>query len=142
MRVLKIMMIGLGCLGLGGCEQIEQLTYTVIENMEIERQLPLCELNQDNLTEFTCGEQIYTISSEVVTLKEVGAPIGKINFSVTLNGDKQMMIQKQLREIEWLPQEEIENRMHLTFGWIHEIKGDSENIVVNINPKYYIAKLN
>lgn len=142
MRGLKIMMVGLGCLGLGGCKQIEQLTNTVIENMEIERQLPLCELNQDNLNGFTCGEQTYMISSEVVTLNEVGNPIGKINFSVTLNGDKQMMTQKQLREIEWLPQKEIENRTHLTFGWIHEIKGDSENIVVNINPKYYIAKLN
>lgn len=142
MKICKALILGGFFSLLTGCESVAHLIETGIENMKIEQSLLLCQLDKEIFSEVICKDQTYTISSEVVSLSDVGDPVAKVNVSITINEDQEILDSEQLRKFQWIPQDE--KRVYLSFGWIHEIKEmySMTKIAININENYYIAELN
>ncbi len=142
MKVFKALILGGVFSLLTGCKSIDHLIETGIDNMKTEQSLVLCQLDEEIFSKIMCENDTYIISSEIVSLSDVGKPIAKVNVSVTINENQEILDSAYLRKFQWLPQDE--NRTYLSFGWVHEIKETEwfRKVAININQKYYVAELN
>lgn len=117
-----------------GCEKLEDLKEVAMTNLQMDQQLPICTLNTETFDEMVCHEQRFQISDEVVDLSLVEDPVAKVNVSFTLS-DGRVLSKEELGEIHWLPEDKLEERTFLSFGWIHQLKDEGWGI--NINHQYY-----
>ena len=128
----KLMMIAL-VLIVVGCEKLEDLKEVAMTNLQMNQQLPICTLNTETFDEMVCHEQRFQISDEVIDLSLVEDSIAKVNVSFILS-DGRILSKEELREIQRLPEDKLEERTYLSFGWIHQLK--DEGWEININHQY------
>ena len=116
-----------------GCEKLEDLKEVAMTNLQMDQQLPICTLNTETFDEMVCHEQRFQISDEVIDLSLVDDSIAKVNVSFILS-DGRILSKEELREIQRLPEDKLEERTYLSFGWIHQLK--DEGWEININHQY------
>lgn len=116
-----------------GCEKLEDLKEVAMTNLQMNQQLPICTLNTETFDEVVCHEQRFQISDEVIDLSLVDDSIAKVNVSFILS-DGRILSKEELREIQRLPEDKLEERTYLSFGWIHQLK--DEGWEININHQY------
>ena len=116
-----------------GCEKLEDLKEVAMTNLQMNQQLPICTLNTETFDEMVCHEQRFQISDEVIDLSLVEDSIAKVNVSFILS-DGRILSKEELREIQRLPEDKLEERTYLSFGWIHQLK--DEGWEININHQY------
>ncbi|MDO4926658.1 MAG: NisI/SpaI family lantibiotic immunity lipoprotein, partial [Turicibacter sp.] len=112
----KLMMIVLIWIVVG-CEKLEDLKEVAMTNLQMNQQLPICTLNTETFDEVVCHEQRFQISDEVIDLSLVDDSIAKVNVSFILS-DGRILSKEELREIQRLPEDKLEERTYLSFGWI------------------------
>lgn len=69
----------------------------------------------------------------MIDLSLVDDSIAKVNVSFILS-DGRILSKEELREIQRLPEDKLEERTYLSFGWIHQLK--DEGWEININHQY------
>lgn len=138
-KKITLLLIGILILGtLSGCSKFKQMKDTAIENIATESKLP-----QYNLDTETYDNDRYLIIGEELDIDSIGEPIGKVNYSCTIDENKVELSKDELLKVDVGGSKKKEARYKLTFGWIHEVKdmNQNEEIAININNLYYKCKL-
>lgn len=119
------------------------LTDTAKKNMDTANKLPQYELNEGNLKEISMDGKVYVIQESTVSFDDAREPIGKVNKTVTINDNNEILNKEELRKIYIIPRDKDEKRYHLSFGWVYRIEGKDtdEEVAVVINNKYHTAKI-
>lgn len=102
------------------------------------------QINPQNATQLLLGDQIYQITSEAISNKNLGSYLDTLAESVTFNATSKCPLTKEeLRKIDWTGKEIEEQRIRWFYSDVYEILGVDKNeaIAVKINNQYYIAKL-
>lgn len=143
-KKITLLLIGIVILGtLSGCSKFKQMKDTAIENIAIESKLPQYNLDTEKYDNISYGNDRYLIIGEEVDIDSIGEPIGKVNYSFTIDENKVELSKDELLKVDVGGSKKKEARYKLTFGWIHEVKdmNQNEEIAININNLYYKCKL-
>ena len=127
-----------GCVGFSGCSRVDQLINNAKKNIEIDKTLPVYDLNKENCKEISYDGKTYQIMEDAIKPDDLDTPIGKISQRVTIDKDNEKLDKKELMKIYVLPDGSDQKRIDLNFGWIYSIKDTDpdKTIAVVVNEKY------
>lgn len=100
------------------------------------------KVNPEDATQLICSDEIYQVTSKVVSKKELGAYIDILMENVTFDVETKIpLTKKELNKISWSGKEGHQ-RKNWIYTEIYEIYGvDTQDaIAVKVNNQYYVAK--
>lgn len=141
--LLAILILVVGCACFLGCSRVDMLINNAKRNTEIDKTLPVYDLNKENFKEISYKGKTYLIKEDAVKQDELNTPIGKVSQRVTIDENNKILDKKELMKIYIIPDGSDQKRIDLNFGWVYSVKNtDSDKtIAVVVNEKYRKAVL-
>lgn len=133
-----VLLLIVGCVGFYGCSRVDQLVNNAKRNTEIDKTLPVFDLNKENFKEISYEGKTYQIMEDAIKPADLDTPIGKVSQRVTIDENNKILDKKELMKIYVLPDGSDQKRIDLNFGWVYSVKDtDSDTtIAVVVNEKY------
>jgi hypothetical protein len=141
--LLAVLILVVSCFGFLGCSRVETLISNAKKNMEIDKTLPVYNLNTENFKEISYDNKTYQILEEALKSDDLDKPIGKVSRRVTIDENNKILDREELMKIYVIPDGLKQKRFDLNFGWVYSVKNtDSDKtIAVVVNEKYRKAVL-
>lgn len=136
--LLAILILVVGCTGIFGCYRVDMLINSAKKNIEIDKTLPVYDLNKENFKEISYNGKTYQIKEDAVKGDDLDKPIGKVSQRVTIDENCKILDRKELMKIYIISDESDQKRIDLNFGWVYSVKNiNSDKIIaVVVNEKY------
>ncbi|MFA9423854.1 MAG: NisI/SpaI family lantibiotic immunity lipoprotein [Sedimentibacter sp.] len=133
-----VLVLIVGCVGFFGCSSVGQLVNNAKKNTEIDKTLPVYDLNKENFKEISYDGKTYQIMEDAIKPEDLDTPVGKVSQRVTIDENNKILYKEELMKIYVLPDGSDQKRIDLNFGWVYSIKDtDSDKtIAVVVNEKY------
>ena len=141
--LLAVLILVVSCFGFLGCSRVETLISNAKKNMEIDKTLPVYNLNTENFKEISYDNKTYQILEEALKSDDLDKPIGKVSRRVTIDENNKLLDREEMMKIYVIPDGLKQKRFDLNFGWVYSVKNtDSDKtIAVVVNEKYRKAVL-
>ena len=136
--LLGILILVVGGVGFFGCSRLNMMINNAQKNVEIDKTLPVYDLNKENFKEISYDGKTYQITEDTIQSDELDEPIGKVSQRVTIDQNNQILDKEELMKIEVFPDGSEQKRTDLNFGWVYSVKNTSsdQTIAVVVNEKY------
>ena len=89
--LLAVLILVVSCFGFLGCSRVETLISNAKKNMEIDKTLPVYNLNTENFKEISYDNKTYQILEEALKSDDLDKPIGKVSRRVTIDENNKIL---------------------------------------------------
>lgn len=143
MKIRKFILFGIlifvaAWVGFFGCSRINMMINNAQKNVQIDKTLPVYDLNRENFEEISYNGKTYRITEESIQSDELDEPIGKVSQRVTIDDNNRILDKEELMKIYVVPHGSEQKRIDLNFGWVYSVKntGAEQTVAVVVNEKY------
>jgi hypothetical protein len=136
--LLAILIIVVSCTGIFGCSRIDMLISNAKRNADIDKTLPVYDLNRENFKEISYNGKTYQIMEDAFKSGDIGRLIGKVSQRITIDENSKALDKKELMKINIISDGSDQKRIDLNFGWVYNVKNTNSDktIAVVVNEKY------